>query len=846
MTLLDKVKNYFNRKTDLRVLFIFDNGIQCYEQELPPIGDSRWPADFIYEVYDNRAFRIKYNLEHEWKEKKVVLLVKSAPPQDEKSRLSFPLLDILVSNMEFKEDSAELFMQERGIKHDFIEYVKRNVTKLQRKKNDDLLKDLYNEITTDMLNRSIISADMDSSKLLSWTDIFLKLIVWGREENSKKREKFFKAALQSKDAIETMQKMACKIFGYKTVSYDLFNPVSMIQFIAKSLKYNSLCGNLSLVVGDNYEQFKISNSLESINAIWDAGMSDEALKNALKELASDIDEKYILKLYGAEADYFRLTPELAYPIAESLLEKRLWVAPAEVNEKIRFWLSKSNDEQVQTTFNFLSKLCDFYATKSSFKMAKLNTPDDYVNAYTSEYYQLDLSFRLAIEFYANLNQVNSAIESFEKAKKRLADDYAKFTGELNRNWVESLKRAGNDIHKLGFTNQEDFYEKYQKNGSKLVVIVSDAFRYELGAELKQELLKKAKLRPQLEFALAQLPTETKYCKTALLPHRTLEFVESDIPSLAVDGVILNSLELREKQLQKYVEKAKCVNFTDLDNLNYNQKKELFKSPLVYVFHDFVDDSGHDHNAKILTKACRESINDLKKFIYYLHSSMYVTNVIVTADHGFLYDCDIAEKDKQQIAEESLEKKTRYYLTKSSVNIPLTSKYSLSKVSGMNREDVFVAVPFGINRMAASGGYNFAHGGVSLQEIIIPVVISSYTHEDEKQKVSLTLLDDSRLKMTSSILKIKVLQKEAISKEFKERTVECAIFDGDVQVTKVQRIILNCIDADNLAARINEISLALNKPTNSNSLELRIWDIDDKINPLYKKSVTNNTLIEPEF
>ena len=39
-------------------------------------------------------------------------------------------------------------------------------------------------------------------------------------------------------------------------------------------------------------------------------------------------------------------------------------------------------------------------------------------------------------------------------------------------------------------------------------------------------------------------------------------------------------------------------------------------------------------------------------------------------------------------------------------------------SGITSSDLFVAVPLGTNRLAAPGGYNFAHGGATLQEILI--------------------------------------------------------------------------------------------------------------------------------
>jgi hypothetical protein len=112
-------------------------------------------------------------------------------------------------------------------------------------------------------------------------------------------------------------------------------------------------------------------------------------------------------------------------------------------------------------------------------------------------------------------------------------------------------------------------------------------------------------------------------------------------------------------------------------------------------------------------------------------------------------------------------------------------------------------------------------------------------------VEITLMD-SKLKITSSILKFNLLQKQAVSKEYKEITVSIAIYDKSDRVTEEKRLVMNSPDAVNLMNRLFEVKLALNKPTSSNILELRIYDVEDMLNPLIKTAVTNDTLIEQDF
>ena len=120
-------------------------------------------------------------------------------------------------------------------------------------------------------------------------------------------------------------------------------------------------------------------------------------------------------------------------------------------------------------------------------------------------------------------------------------------------------------------------------------------------------------------------------------------------------------------------------------------------------------------AKEVANSCRDAINELEMLVHKIHETYNVTEVYITADHGFLFnDQQFEEKDKHKVTEPVLESKSRYYLTSSADKMPAITKFPLVEVSGMNAENIYVAVPEGTNRLAAkSGGYMFTHGGASL-------------------------------------------------------------------------------------------------------------------------------------
>ena len=432
-------------------------------------------------------------------------------------------------------------------------------------------------------------------------------------------------------------------------------------------------------------------------------------------------------------------------------------------------------------------------------------------------------------------------------KKRFDADYAKAVNEFNIEWIKCLNEAGGRLNNEdSIRHQQNFYsDNVQNAGMKTVVIISDALRYEVATELMQELGDE-KHTAKLDCALAMLPTETKYCKNAMLPQNNLKLCGD---TMWVNGKPIDSMDDRTKLLQFYVPDGLCINYRDMKSKSVEENREICKRPVVYIYHDTIDSMCHD-NPQQVGLACKTAIAELKDWIKKLHATFNVTRVILTSDHGFLYnDIQFTEKDKHHVTEKAVEINSRYYLTESSADASEAgfgiSKFQLCKVSGMIDTDTYVAVPNGSNRLYASGGYEFAHGGATLQELIIPVLYSSRKKVDTKQKVNVTLVDHD-LKMNSSILKFTLIQAEAVSAEIRERKIVCGVYLGDKLVTKEKEVVLNSTDAVNWANRAFNITLSLETATTAPLLELRVYDVDDKMNALVKQAVKNATLIERDF
>lgn len=842
-----RIYNYFERNPRLHVLFIFDS-MDLIRTELDEVKE--WTAGYIYKVFDGAWFNTKYAIENDWKDKHVVLLFPAGTyPHTETEQLRFPLLDMLKANMEYKEEDYASYMQQYNLPEKFRGFIKKHIGEMMSSRVSNILNGHIDSATfsEDLVCRAFISSYLGDRKLLEWETIIVKTLILDTTTEEKKRDDFWYRIVKNPDAAKAMNDKLTKLFA---VSFNPNLPHRMKQ-VAECLKYNSITQLLDAMPGDSYKSYKISNSiiLDQLNKIYESGMHNrqfsEKFAQAMATLALDIKEEEIIRIYGIDANYLYLTEALCWPILKEIVERELKTEPEKANERTReLSLKLAADGAIQTAIRFIGQSASYYMRVRGLGTLKLNSPKDYVNKYITEFYWVDMHYRRTLEAYHELIAQDNPIEQTLSATKRQLDqEYAKIANVLNLEWLTCVKEKGAWLTETGLKRQEDFYVNESDPKVKQVIIISDALRYEVAMELMQELGKEKHIAT-IEAYQAMLPTETKFCKPSLLPHHSLEIMGTD---LAVDGYVLNTTEQRTAHLEKHREGAVCVRYEEVMNSDQTTMRKLFKRPLVYIFHDTIDEASHSQSPFEVISACRKAINQLSVLIKRLHTSWNVANVTLTADHGFLYnDIRFEDKDKHSITDTSIEKKTRYYLTDSSEAVEGILKFPLDKVSAIQSPaPLFVAVPIGTNRLAAAGGYNFAHGGASLQEIIIPVIKSQQKRTSKTEKVGVALMSHN-LDMVSSRLKFQLIQSEAVSMTVIERKIVCRIYDGDDPVTEEKELTLNSTDATNLNNRIYEVILRLNKSVNASLLQLRVYDVCDRLNPLIRETVKNKTIIEQDF
>jgi PglZ domain. len=847
-TVIDKIYNYFEREPELKVLFIFNDDFLALE-----LQEVQWKEGYRYVDFKGDWFTTKYLLNTEWGNDKVILYFHQQSPLQKKSlQEKFPLLDVLTANMEYHHQDYAAYMQQYGLPSNMTAFVEKNIQQLQSDRMLRLLQTYYADksISLDIVIRAFLSSYLGQTRVLDWDNVVLRILFHGRNSDRSKQTDFYvklKAAPMVKRALDERLK---SIFG---CSIDTKTEVK-VEKLVQVLKYNAIVQNLAPVTSDNYKANRITDSLalQQMNRILELALSQpktaDALVEVINELGKDIHDDDLIRWYGTDANYYYLPDQLCVPILRTLMEQTIAEEPQKVIDRLEELMIKHSDNgELSVVMDYDILVARFYECALSLGSLTLNRPDDYIEKYRSEYFLIDQFYRLSIESYYKISPSTGLYETVQKVKRALDTHYAKLCNRINLEWIRCVKEAGGmaAVHAL---RQQNFYDSQIKGiQKKVVVIVSDALRYEVAQELIGVLAQRKHIA-NLNSGIAMLPSETKFCKPALLPHRELRLYSevNGTQNMGVDNRILDSTSKRTEQVDSYRSGAICVDYDVVGKYDQEKNREIFKHPLVYVMHNAIDDKSHGATAKEVADSCRDAINELEMLVHKIHETYNVTEVYITSDHGFLFnDQEFKEKDKHKVTETGLEKASRYYLTTSTDKVPGIAKFPLSEVSGMDAEGVYVAVPEGTNRLAApSGGYLFTHGGASLQELLIPVIISRQEREDNKQPVGVMVLDRN-LSIQASRLRFKLLQTDAVNMDMKARIVNVALYYNDKAVTPIKEFVLDNTDAS-LDNRKVLIDLTLNQNIDAKVLQLKVYDLSDELNPLIKENVTNNTLIGNDF
>lgn len=440
---------------------------------------------------------------------------------------------------------------------------------------------------------------------------------------------------------------------------------------------------------------------------------------------------------------------------------------------------------------------------------------DMFNAYQTKYHVMDTYYR---KFYVAYDQENN--ELLKKLKEQVEYLYTHwYMGELSAHWTQAVKSEMTEQWSLpGVLNQQKFYSSiiapHIHKGERVFVIISDALRYETGVELAERLNAETIGICEIQSMLGVIPSVTKLGMAALLPHKTIDINESG--QVLVNGQVSSGLEHRKSILEGVTEDSIAIYYQDILNMNKAGRRETFKGKkLIYIYHDTIDAVGDKATTEIYTfDAAEKAVNQLYDLVKIIRDDLSGTNIYITADHGFLYQREPLQESDKIIKEpmEMIEAKSRYILSKEKKEVSGQTCIDLSSVI-RNELQFFVYVPNGTIRNRNQGsGINFVHGGASLQEIVVPLLIFKNKRAGQKGVKSISKVDirltSTMRRITNSIFHLSFFQTEKVEEKMNPRTVIIYMADEEGNILSNEERVIGDRTSDDPAERKFKLQFAL--------------------------------------
>ena len=489
------------------------------------------------------------------------------------------------------------------------------------------------------------------------------------------------------------------------------------------------------------------------------------------------------------------------------------------NRRTSGWYSLT-DDYLESLY-YIAKMQEFYL--SHIDGFHLVEPAKIWKLYTTDAYKMDSHYRHFHYFFGNtLKAPNTLLEdSLKKCSDVVEGLYLEwFLKELTLNWTNAI--AG-DLDCLGYVSeinkQREFYRKYVSpnvsKGNRVFVVISDALRFEVAAELSEVLSHTTKGKAKLEAVQAVFPSITRFGMAALLPGKELSV--SDKMEVSIDGNPTGSTVNRGAILNAANPDSVAVTNKDLLQMKQVERRALVQGKeIVFIYHNTIDALGDKPVTETkVFEACDSAISELNAIIKIIVNDLSGINVFITADHGFIYTYKPLEESqkisRQTFNGEIYELGRRYALvppgTSADYLLPVKTERELGGIpmKGYAPQDT-------VRIKVQGGGENYVHGGISLQEMVVPVIVykgmrSGYKRYVEVQNPKLSLISESR-KVSNLIFSLDFLQKQPVGEKVQSSSYALNFTDDiGVPVSDTQTVIADK-ESSNASERVFRVKFTL--------------------------------------
>jgi uncharacterized protein (TIGR02687 family) len=437
-----------------------------------------------------------------------------------------------------------------------------------------------------------------------------------------------------------------------------------------------------------------------------------------------------------------------------------------------------------------------------------------LTAYVATHYRIDQLYRKFIYHNRQAPEATLLKPLAEEIRRHYTNTFLRPLGDQWQRQVDALVswEIPRAIHQHQFFTR--WVSKFRDKKQRIVVVISDALRFEAGEELVSRIRQENRYEAELDHAITKLPSYTQLGMAALLPHKQLEINDDATAVVAVDGKSSSGIANREKILVEADQgRARALQAEELLAMPGGECRDLVRDhDLIYVYHNRIDKVGDDRDTeKRAFEAVEETLEELVTIVKKLASGN-ASNILITADHGFLYqDEKVAEADFSVAHPkgDTVLTHRRFILGRNMQEVDGVKKFSAGQLGLAG--DLEVLVPKSINRFRKSGsGSRFMHGGCTLQEIVVPVIQVNKSRTSDVSQVEIDLLPSSSDVISTGQLSVAFYQQQAVTDKLRPRTLRVGIYGPGGELLSDRHTI--CFDAssENPRERETKVKLVLSR------------------------------------
>ena len=332
---------------------------------------------------------------------------------------------------------------------------------------------------------------------------------------------------------------------------------------------------------------------------------------------------------------------------------------------------------------------------------------------------------------------------------------------------------------------------------------------------------KKRFKAELATQLGVLPSYTQLGMASLLPHRQLSYQAAEGgAAVLADGQSTQGLENRHSILRSV--NGIAVTAKELMSWSNEQGREQVRhAEVVYIYHDTIDAMGDKAATEEKTfEACRFAVKELKDLVGRVINRLNGSQVLITADHGFLFQQQsLTAHDRTALLNSkpsgAIEAKKRYIVGDQLPNDENCWHGKLSVTANgdpaSSRGAEFL-LPRGNQRFHFMGGARFVHGGAMLQEICLPVLTvrelqKAQVASHEKKPVEV-LVSNPSIRIVNNIDRVKLIQTEPVGGQFIARQLDIVVVDESGNEVSSRETVTFDSTSSVLDERVREVRLKL--------------------------------------